>query len=57
MLEAKAAAGHRMSDLILKYRSLQSQIRRLRRKEQNVAKGTQVRNAATVVRYDTDQRK
>ena len=39
-----------MSDLILKYRDLQRQIRRLKRMENNATKGTQVKNAASVVR-------
>jgi len=50
VLEAKAASGHRISDLVLQYRALVQQIRRTKRRKTNVEKGRQVTNAASVVR-------
>ena len=53
VLEAKAAAGYRMAALMLQYRALKQTIRRLKRKEDNIAKGTQVRRATSVARNAT----
>ena len=50
VLEAMAGGGNRMADLILQYRSLQQQIKRLTRKQESIQQGTRVRSASTVVR-------
>jgi DNA polymerase-1 len=44
-LEAKAASGNRMADLILQYRRLQQKIRKQSSKQQAVVKGTRVKSA------------
>ncbi len=44
-LEAKAASGNRMADLILQYRRLQQKIRKQSSKQQAVLKGTRVKSA------------
>lgn len=50
ILEAKAASGHRMSDLILKYRALKRDISRQRRQKEVEEKGIKVKSASKVVR-------
>ncbi|GKZ01345.1 hypothetical protein MPSEU_001085500 [Mayamaea pseudoterrestris] len=55
VLEAKAAAGHTMSDLVLKYRALKRDISRLKTKKELTDKGLRVKSASKVVRDSPSQ--
>ena len=50
VLEARAASGNRLADLILQYRSIKQQIDRLKRKQDNIEHGRQVTNPSSVAR-------
>lgn len=55
ILEAKAAAGNKMADLVLQYRALSQNIKRTKRREDTVTKGTLVRSASTVAREKEEE--
>jgi 5'-3' exonuclease, N-terminal resolvase-like domain len=52
VLEAKAASGDRMADLILQYRSLKQQIARIKRREDNVRNGSLASSPSAVARVN-----
>jgi 5'-3' exonuclease len=54
-LEAKAAGGHRMSDLILQYRHLKREISKLKVRNEINDKGTKVRSASKVGRESEER--
>lgn len=50
ILEGMAAAGNRMADLILQYRTLKNRIKKLKARKESEDKGIAVRSASTVAR-------
>jgi 5'-3' exonuclease, N-terminal resolvase-like domain len=55
VLEAKAASGDRMADLVLQYRSLKQQISRLKRREVNVRNGSVASSPSAVARTNMNE--